>query len=152
MFRTIVMWFHVITAMFWIGGMLFFSLVLIPALKGSQNQSDKTVLISRVGKRFRIYGWASLGILIFTGLLRLYQNGIPLLSYGNTLKVKLVLVFLMVFLTLLHDFFLGPKSIAMSRAGLTANGFQSAVRWTARLNLFIGVSIVLAAVILVHGF
>lgn len=152
MLQAVVMWFHVIAAMFWIGGMLFFALVVVPCLKGALNPSEKTSLISRIGKRFRICGWISLGILLFTGPLRLYQKGIPLHSYGKPLQVKLFLVFVMVLLTLVHDFVLGPKSIAMSQAGVVSNVFQIGVRWMARLNLLIGLSIVLSAVFLVHGF
>ena len=152
MFQALVMWFHVTAAMFWIGGTLFFAWVVIPSLKGDLNQGDKTALISRIGKRFRMCGWISLAILLFTGPLRLYQKGIPLHSYGVVLQVKLSLVFAMVLLTLVHDFILGPKSIAMSRAGVVSNAFQTGVRWTARLNLLIGLAIVLSAVFLVHGF
>jgi len=152
MFQVLVMWLHLMAAIFWIGGMLFFSLVLMPSLKGDLNLSDKTALVSRVGKRFRKCGWISLGLLLLTGPMRLAQRGLPFEAYGNALRIKMVLVLLLVLMTLLHDFVLGPKSVAMSRAGQDTTGFQSLVRWAARLNLLIGLGIVSAALMLVHVF
>jgi len=148
-----VTWFHVIAAMFWVGGTLFFSIVLIPSLsKVALPEKQKVALISQIGLRFRVYGWFSLGVLALTGSIRLYQNGSPLSSYGLSLPLKLSLVVAVVLLTLAHDFFLGKKAIAMSRKGQNPNSFKKVVRWIARLNLVLGLLVVLAGVFLVHGF
>ncbi len=153
MLQVFVTWFHVIAAMFWIGGTLFFSIVLIPSLSGSElPEKQKLELISRIGKRFRFCGWHSLGALVLTGALRLYMNGIPLSSYGTSLFFKLFLVVVVVLLTLIHDFILGPKSIALSRQRQGPHALQKTVRWVARLNLVLGLLVVLAAVFLVHGY
>ena len=152
MLQAVVIWIHVVAAMFWIGGMLFFALVVVPALQQQVKADEKTEIISRIGKRFRIAGWGALGILFASGVLRLYQNRLPLGSYGAPFRAKLLLVVVMVLLALLHDFVLGPKSIAMRRTGSAPRIFSSGVRWLARLNLIIGLLIVFAAVLLVHRF
>ncbi len=152
MLQVFITWFHVIAAMFWIGGTLFFAIVLIPALASGLPQKQKIDLISRIGLRFRVCGWFSLGILVLTGSIRLYQNGNPLSSYGASLMFKLSLVVLVISLTLVHDFILGPKSIALSRQKRGPHSFQKVVRWVARLNLVLGLLVVLAAVFLVHGY
>ncbi len=56
MFVLIVTWIHVIAAMLWVGGMLFFSLVLVPSLKPGLSEVLRSDLMSRVGLRFRVVG------------------------------------------------------------------------------------------------
>lgn len=152
MLQVFVTWIHIIAAMFWIGGTLFFALVLIPTLAGALPDKQKIDLISKVGKRFRVCGWFSLGVLVLTGAIRLYQNDMPLGSYGASLIFKLTLVVLVIVLTLVHDFILGPKSIALSRQKRGPHPFQAVVRWVARLNLILGLLVVLAAVFFVRGY
>lgn len=151
MFWMIIVWIHLIAAMFWIGGMLFFSIVLIPSLKGTPTAERKN-LVSRIGRQFRMSGWIALGLLIVTGIVRLYHRGIPLHSYGSALLVKLLLVLVMVSLTLLHDFILGPKSMRMSRTTSGSFPLQNTVRWMARFNLLVGLFVVLAAVYMGHEY
>lgn len=152
MFVLMVTWIHVIAAMLWIGGMLFFSLVLAPCLKHGLTETLRADLMSRVGKRFRLVGWISIVVLIATGLLRLYQEGRPLYAYGVVFNTKLALVIVMVVMTLLHDFVLGPKSVVLSRLTGRTGIFQKRVRLMARFNLLIGLLIVYAAVSFVRGF
>lgn len=152
MFEILTIWFHLLAAMFWIGGTLFFAFVVIPSLKEVVTKEQRLELISRIGRRFKTFGWISLSILLFTGTLRLYQNGISLSSYGRTLWIKLSLVVVVLLLALIHDFILGPKSIALSRQISTSQPLQKQVRWIARMNLLIGLLVVLSAVFLSRGF
>ncbi len=147
----IIIWIHLVAAMFWIGGMLFFVLVFIPSLQEDLSNTQKTALISRVGKRFRTSGWIALGILFGTGLLSLYHRGLSLADYGKPLWIKLALVFLMVSLSFLHDMVLGPRSIRISQTTTGSHRLRIMVRWMARFNLIVGLLVVLAAVYLVHA-
>lgn len=146
MFWMIVIWIHVASAMFWIGGMLFFTIVLVPSLRGFPI-GQRRELMSQIGLRFRKTGWISLGVLLVTGLLQLYRLGIPAFM-GEWLWPKLAMVAVMVSLTLLHDLVLGPRSIEISRANPAPHPLQRTVRWMARFNLIIGLFIVLASVYL----
>ncbi|MFQ5588734.1 MAG: DUF4149 domain-containing protein [Nitrospiria bacterium] len=141
-----------IAAMFWVGGMLFFSIILVPCLRQGLSERERAGLISRVGKRFRVSGWISLAVLLLSGLFRLIQGGLPVNGYGNTLKMKLILVFLMVVLTVLHDFIFGPKSRIHALSDEQKNTYLKVGRWIARVNLLIGLLIVFSAVSLVRGF
>ncbi len=152
MFSLIVIWIHVIAAMFWIGGMLFFSIILVPSLRLCLAGEQRAVLIRFVGRRFRLYGWISFAVLFATGLLRLMQNGLLISEYGYVLKVKFVLVFVMVLLTLLHDFIFGPKSRGREQSPERKHTYLKTGRWIARINLVVGLLIVLSAVSLVRGF
>jgi uncharacterized membrane protein len=140
----ILIWIHLLASMFWIGGMLFFAVVLVPTLRALPPQ-QKAELINRIGPRFRKTGWISLGILLATGLFQLYRLGPPVFAEG-WLWVKLFLIVLMVSLTFLHDLVLGPGSIEIHRANPGPHPLQGMTRWIARLNLVVGVFIVLAAI------
>ena len=146
MFWMILIWIHITAAMFWVGGMLFFSMVLVPSLSRLPI-GQRRELMSQIGQRFRKTGWISLGVLLVTGLLQLYRLGIPAFM-GGWLWAKLAMVVLMVSLTLLHDLVLGPRSIEISRANPAPHPLQQTVRWMARFNLIIGLFIVLASVYL----
>jgi uncharacterized membrane protein len=145
----ILIWIHLLAAMFWIGGMLFFAMVLVPTLRALPPQ-QKAELINQIGPRFRKTGWISLGILLATGLFQLYRLGSPVFAEG-WLWVKLFLIVLMVSFTLLHDFVLGPRSIEISRTNPGSHPLRGPVRWLPRLNLAAGILVVLAAVYLARG-
>lgn len=81
MFWMILIWIHILAAMFWIGGMLFFSLVLIPSLQGVP-PPQRADLMGRIGMRYRRAGWISLALLLVTGLLQLYR--LDLLRWRRT--------------------------------------------------------------------
>ena len=150
MYSMIVVWIHILAATFWVGGMLFFASVVVPSLKGISPEL-RTDLVSRIGKRCRTAGWGALGVLLITGLLNLHLRGIPLQAYGSAFWVKLFLIAVTVALTLLHDLVLGPKSIRVSRTTSAPHPLQKIVRLLARLNLVVGLLIILAAVYLVRG-
>ncbi len=151
MFAMLIIWIHILAAMFWIGGMLFFSLVLIPSMSGLSSP-ERNGFMSRIGAHYRRASWISLSILLITGLTRLYQLGFSPLTAGNWIWAKLALVLLMFMLTLLHDLVLGPKSIQISRSTTGPHPLQQTVRWMARLNLVVGLFVVLAAVYVARGY
>src|SRR5581483_900819 len=151
MFSMMIVWIHILAAMFWIGGMLFFSLILVPSL-GGMPRSERIELMSRIGLRYRKGGWISLAILLTTGLIRLHQlNWVPLTG-GGWIWAKLALIFLMLIMTLLHDLLLGPQAIQISRSSAAPHPLQKKVRWMARLNLLIGLFIVFAAIYVARGY
>ncbi len=148
---------HLLAAFVWVGGMLFMSLVLAPVGRGLSAEARRAVL-SPVGRRFRTVGWICIGLLLLTGGLNLYFFRLPL---EGLLLVKLSLVLCMLLLSVLHDFFLGPRMVllleratapggealrpAMARAGMQ-------VGLLARLNLLLGVSVVFLGMLIGRGY
>ncbi len=151
MFSMLVLWIHMLAAMFWIGGMLFFSLVLIPSL-GGMARSERMELMGRIGRRYRRAGWISLAILLATGLIRLSHLSWLPLTGGRWIWAKLALIVLMLGMTLLHDLVLGPQSIRISRSSGAPHPLQKRVRWMARLNLLIGLFVVFTAIYVSRGY
>lgn len=96
---------HVLAAVVWIGGMLFLGLVLAPVLR-SQPPSERAALLRAVGRRFLKIGWAALGVLLVTGPI---LWSVRAFQITPSLGMKLILVAVILYLSILHDFSLGPR-------------------------------------------
>ncbi len=146
---------HIISAIFWVGGMLFLVAVVAPYLKSLPNPEDRAKIYQVVGKQYRFWGWVAIITLLVSGPAILYfLYGIPPIGivspslhstgFGRTLAIKLSLVLLIVLSSLLHDFWIGPK--ARNSAKLS-----SIARIFGRTNLLLALLIVLFAVFLRAG-
>ena len=93
---------HVLAAIFWIGGMLFLSLVVAPFLKSLDDPAKKSEIYQVVGKRYRFLGWVAIVILLLTGPVNFYYIGVTPgmfldagfygTPYGKTAALKLLFV------------------------------------------------------------
>lgn len=149
------LFFHIISAIFWIGGMLFLTLVIVPFLQTIQDKEAKSKIYQTVGKKYRLYGWVAITTLLVTGPVILFTiYGItpsdvfsPMFHatrFGKTLSIKLGLVALVVVSSLVHDFWLGPQARISPRFSFLARIFG-------RGNLIIALLIVIFAVFLRAG-
>jgi len=153
---------HLLAALLWLGGMFFLAVVGAPVLRAVEPPQLRAELFRQLGQRFRTVGWMAIGVLVLTGVGNLYFRGLlrwDLWSssafwgsgYGQALLWKLVAVTLMIIISGLHDFLIGP---AASKPGLSSARTLSLRRrasWMARGNALIGVVLVLAAVRLARG-
>ena len=149
-------WIHVLSAVVWIGGMAFISTAFVPGLNRwaplHRDPDDRSRLLALVTQRFKTVSWAAIALLLVTGLLNvIHRSGEWTGQAARLLAVKLVLVALMVVLSGLHDFILGPRLSAVRRersASRNANALQRAVPWLARINLILALAIVYLAVLI----
>ncbi|NPA32193.1 MAG: hypothetical protein GXO04_01055 [Aquificae bacterium] len=98
---------HVVLASFWVGGMLFLSLVVVPYLRQRPQIRDEA--FQEVGKRFSLYGtFGALFLLLITGLVNAY-----LLHGGmrRTVYEKLFVFGIVVVVSLAHDLWAGKKAL-----------------------------------------
>ncbi len=146
---------HILSAIFWIGGMLFLVLVVAPFLQSLPDPGERSKIYQTVGKKYRFYGWVAIITLLCTGPVMLYTfYGIPpqgifsprlnATAFGRALAIKLALVAVIVATSLVHDFWLGPKA-------RTSPGFTTVAKIFGRGNLIIALLIVIFAVILRAG-
>lgn len=145
---------HVIFTAFWIGGMLFLPLILLPCIK---NSPERIHLLFHTGIKFRFYGWIALIGLIITGITNMFLKGIPFNlefliknQYGKLLGLKLLFFFTMLLISGLHDFYVGTKTIEQIQQNKSKNTKQLA-RWTGRINLLLALSIAFLGVALSRG-
>jgi len=153
---------HLLAAILWLGGMFFLALVGAPVLRQVEPPSLRATLFRRLGERFRWTGWLAIGVLLFTGVLNLSFHGLLdwetlgsqqfwTTRYGFALAWKLGAVSLMLIMSALHDFVLGPMASRLDPGSLNARASRRRASWLARLNALIGVVVVIAAARLARG-
>lgn len=161
---TLSVWLHIVSAMVWIGGIVFFALVLVPLSRKSEFADRSAALLRLSGERFRTVGWICLVTLVATGIVNMASRGITWASlvapglhqdpWRNALVHKLGLVAIILILSGVHDFWAGPKAARlMATAGREAEGkrMAKAASWFGRVNLLLALAVVAFAVKLVRG-
>jgi len=136
------LWIHLVSAMTWIGGMLFVWLVLRPALKRPVFDSHAHVVLSHVEGRFRTVRWASLLTLLGTGLFNLiHEGGSARLesNWGGVLMIKLFFVIVVVGISGINDFFLKPTKTSTPSMSRWKEWLSSIIFLLGLLIVFIGV-------------
>lgn len=142
---------HLLTAVVWVGSMIFFTFVVMPALRKSLPPPQRQELLRVIGRRYRLVGWTSIVILLITGSLLAWNQGVEWGSvFGWVLSLKLALVGTMLVLTALHDFVLGPRPLDMARDAVAPSQGKERQRrvvvYLARVNLLVVVGILLCGV------
>lgn len=142
---------HVLGAVVWIGGMLFLGLVLTPVLR-NRPPVERAVLLNVVGQRFLKVAWAALAVLLLTGptlwAIRAFQVT-PLLV------AKLILIGVILFFSLLHDFLIGPRLVAHLKRRDQGEETIRLRRWVAllaRINVFVAILVLILGIAISRGF
>jgi len=145
---------HIVFATFWVGGMLFLPLVLLPSIK---NNLERVQLLYDTGIKFRFYGWIALIGLVITGVTNMIFKGLPFSweflihhQYGKLLGLKILFFLTMLLVSGLHDFYVGTKTIEKIKQN-KSKSIKQLARWTGRINLLLALSIALLGVILSRG-
>ena len=154
---------HLVAAATWLGGMLVFVLVLIPALRSESVRAVAPALVQEIGLRVRSVGWLSLVTLATTGVLQLAWRGVsfadlrrpgPTGAWERLLLAKLALFGVLVVLQAVHDFRIGPRAgrIAHERPGSPeAERARRLAGWLGRTSFALTLAIIGLAVLLVRG-
>lgn len=157
---TFIHWLHLMSAIVWIGGMIFAGWILTPVARVELPSEIRFPFYKKIGKRFYLLGWSALAVLILTGTYKIvsgWDSLEALLSsaYGKVLSLKLLLVGAMLFLSYLHDFVWAPKLLKLN-AELTEKEYLRTVAhlsFWARINILLGIAIVfLGAYLRIHPF
>ena len=149
---------HVLAAMLWLGGMFFLGVVGAPALRAIEQPALRQRLFQQLGVRFRSVGWVAIVVLILTGLVNLHYRGwlhwdgvfasaaFWRTGVGTALAVKLASVTVMIIVSAIHDFALGPLAGRVEPGSPRAIAFRRRAALLARVNALLGVVVVVAAV------
>jgi putative copper export protein len=147
-------WLHIICAAFWIGGMLFLPLVLLPGIK---NNPERRQVLMVTGLKFRFYGWIVLSLLVVTGFLNIHFRGIHFSrsfftqsSYGRLVVVKIILFITILLVSLVHDLLVGSRAVQASLETAGPNRVQVA-RWSGRILLLVSLTMAFLGVIISRG-
>ncbi len=156
-------WIHILAASIWLGGMAFLVLVLVPWLRRTPGAPAGT-LLSETGRRFRSVGWVCFALLLVTGSFNLSMRGVTLASlssavfwatpFGRILLTKLVAFSLVLGVSAIHDFVLGPRATALIARHPRSREAAASRRHAAllgRVNAILALVLVAAGVMLVRG-
>lgn len=151
---------HVLAAMLWLGGMLFLGVVGAPVLRAVEPAALRQRLFNVLGRRFRGIGWGAIAVLVVTGALNLHYRGwlhriggvgdpaFWRTRTGIALAVKLAAVVLMVIVSAVHDFVIGPRAGEVEAGSVEAVSLRRRAATLARVSTALGVVVVVAAVVL----
>lgn len=144
---------HVLSAFVWVGGVLFIGMLAVPTAKKFGDDELRRRLLDEMGRRFRPIGWTALGLLVVTGGYLMYHWGATFenlldLSFfdhghGRPLAYKLPLVAVMLAVSGLHDFWLGPRA---TREHRTDDEIERDRWWASILGRITGVLAILIVI------
>jgi putative copper export protein len=144
-------WLHIIGVSFWIGGMLFLPMVLLPSIK---NHPDRRNLLMAPGLKFRFAGYIVLALLLVTGILNMYLRGIDvswkflvISRYGKLVITKIILFLLILAVSLVHDV-QARKRLQSEEEKMR---FKIIARWSGRILLLISLAMAFIGVVLSRG-
>jgi len=155
----ILVWIHLTAATFWVGGMLFLSLVAVPLLKKDPDPSSAQRGFINLARRFRTLVWVALSLLIVTGSMLLPHQvdfSAPFGEWPPAVLIKLTLVILLILLSLAHEQIIGLKERTLefkATSELTVVK-KLLLRFSpiiGRLTLLLGLAILFAAVFMVRS-
>lgn len=157
------LFFHVLFAIFWIGGMLFTAAVLVPASRHKMFENRRGEFFALVGTKFSRLSWIIFILMIVTGTLTLLGKGFTAESlltagfwqsgYGKTLMGKLHIFGLVLIISGIHDFWLGPKAALLMDINPEhpkTERYRKLSSWVGRINLLLGLAILWYALQLVR--
>ena len=144
-------WLHIIGVSFWIGGMLFLPMVLLPAIKG---HPDRRNLLMQTGLRFRFFGYIILTLVLLTGISNMWLRGVDvswkflvISRYGKLVLTKLVLFLVIITVSLIHDV-QARKRLATDEE---RRKFKIIALWSGRILLIISLAMAYIGVVLSRG-
>ncbi len=155
----ILIWIHLAAATFWVGGMLFLSLVAVPLLKKATDPAFAQREFVNLARRFRMLVWGALSLLLVTGSLLLPNVADLSFSFWEwplTVLIKLSLVLLLIVVSLAHDQIIGPKVRTVKHQAFSTltPGEKFLLLLSpliSRLTLLLGLAILFAAVFMVRS-
>ncbi|MEX5215597.1 MAG: hypothetical protein NW703_15705 [Nitrospiraceae bacterium] len=152
-------WLHVLAAVSWIGGMIFLSLVVVPAIRTPPLAQQRAVLFPIVARRFRLVAWGAMLLLLATGPILAAGRGISLINpstWPSVFTIKLILVGFLLGLTIAHDLALGPRVAEIMKRPEPERSASELLLlrwspWVARSSLLLALAVLFSAVSLARS-
>ena len=159
MYQAIV-YIHVISAITWLGGMLFLAMVMVPLAR--RDAGVGFAVLRSAAQKFVPVAWASMVVLAGSGAFLAWTHwGVrPGTFFGGDghflqfLQMKTGLFIVVIILSLAHDFWLGPRMMDRLEAARTSGSplptgpARLFVQWAARVNLLLVLAVVALAVVM----
>ncbi len=142
---------HQLATAIWIGGMIYMDLILMPsAAKIDPGESSK--LLGLIAKKFTIFAWGSIIILIITGLLKTPSN--MLFSASTDTEIILLIKHILVIVIIITGLIITVVFVPGLKANAPAPGekpseeffsYQRKIEHLSKTNLVLGILILICA-------
>lgn len=151
---------HIVSASFWLGGILYLSLVALPLLRKEGDLKSFAHRFYSFAVRHQIFGGIALAILLITGIVNLLYRGIPLSTLffltspkgvERFIVEKFYLFFLLVAIQHLHDFVIGRRALRKMMAGEDPGVYRTFSILFGQISLLLTFFIVYLAIRFVRG-
>jgi len=120
MSEAITPWIHIVAVAVWLGPQFFMFLVTVPAVRVIEDPAVRLQVMRVIVQRFGWLAWAAMAVIVLSGVSNLFQEADDFghlwdtdYRYFQIFSTKMVLVGLMVILTALHTFVIGPKQLRL---------------------------------------
>ena len=154
-------WIHIVAVTVWIGPQFFMFLVTVPAVRVIEDPAVRLQVMRVIVQRFGWLAWAAMAVIVLSGVSNLVQEAGGFghiwdteYRYFQIFSTKMVLVGLMVILTALHTFVIGPKQLRlleeMRSDSTEAAGLRRVSIIVSSLTLLLSIATVYAAAVLAN--
>ncbi len=161
MSEAITPWIHIVAVTVWLGPQLFMFLVTVPAVRVIEDPAVRLQVMRVIVTRFGWLAWAAMAVIVLSGVSNLFQEADEFghiwdseYRYFQIFSTKMVLVGLMVILTALHTFVIGPKQLRlleeMRSDSTEAAGLRRVSIIVSSLTLLISIATVYTAALLAN--
>lgn len=150
--QAIVLWLHLLAAIFWVGGQVFLVSVVIPVLKQRLPIAEHAALSAQMGRRFAVLSGVALIVLVITGGYTAVAHGLSVhiltqTTWGHVLLVKIISVGVMLILSGIHGLYYGRvlERLGSAPADLVSDERQHLRRQSravSEVNLLLAIAIV----------
>lgn len=141
MIRLVVVWLHVVAAAAWVGGLLFASHLVVPAL--ARGERGALALLGRA----RLLAWGAVALLLLTGLENLRAVGLA----SSWLVAKLTLAIALLALAAHRDFAVLPRATGAIARGEEPGPALAGLRMLDRVVVLLALATLFLAVGVARG-
>lgn len=114
-------WLHILAAAVWIGPQFLLFLAAVPAIRTVEDAQSRAQAMRVLTTRFGYLAWGAMVVLIITGIGNVFELDADLdelfdRNWGTIFEVKMALVIVVIALTALHSFLIGPRLMRMQES------------------------------------
>jgi uncharacterized membrane protein len=146
-------WLHIVAAAIWVGPQFFLFIAAVPAVRTIEDTKERARVMRIITTRFGYLAWGALAVLVITGIANLYERDedVDFLfeqNFGWIFQVKMTLLIVVVALTALHSFVIGPRLARLQESVTDEAQIASMRRWSMVIS---GLGLLIALAIMFCG-
>src|SRR3990172_41330 len=133
-------WLHILAVTVWVGPQFFLFVAAVPAVRTIEDRALRARVMRVIVTRFGWMAWAAMGVIVLSGISNIFQEADEfdhLLDFEyrwmSVFALKMVLVGVMVLLTAVHTWVIGPRQLALSERADAGEAELAATRRSAMM-------------------